>query len=220
MEYPLDRQMLEGAATLLLGLGLGCLYAVLAVLRRRSGRVVSAALDLLFCAVFTGALFACGMGQGRGTLRFFMPPLALGGVTLWDVLFGAATRRATEALLRYAAFVFAILRRPLEILWETAKKFQLFLKNIFSSAKKRFTIIDNNATKRDRRPVRRRQSEETAHETEAFQYIYENRDPGAAGLCRHHPGGREKPHRLRAGRPGRAAGKGGCRAAGKRGAGV
>ena len=123
MEYPLDRQMLEGAATLLLGLGLGCLYAVLGVLRRRSGRVVSAALDLLFCAVFTGSLFAFGMGQGRGTLRFFMPPLALGGIALWDVLFGDATRAAAEALLRAAALLFAILRKPLEILWESAKKF-------------------------------------------------------------------------------------------------
>ena len=46
MENPLDRQMLEGVAAMLLGLALGCLYAVLGVLRRKSGKVAAAALDL------------------------------------------------------------------------------------------------------------------------------------------------------------------------------
>ena len=66
MELSLQRQVVELAATLLLGLTLGGLYTVLAVLRRRAGRLAGAALDLVFCAVFAGAVFAFGMGPGQG----------------------------------------------------------------------------------------------------------------------------------------------------------
>ena len=69
MELSLQRQILEAAATLLLGLALGGVYTVLSVLRRRHGRLAGVLLDLAFCVLFAVSLFALGMGPGQGSLR-------------------------------------------------------------------------------------------------------------------------------------------------------
>jgi len=222
MELSFARQITEAAATLLAGLALGLLYEIFAALRRRSPAPVGWGLDALYCGVFAFSLFLIGMGPGRGTLRLYMPPLALAGAALWEALFGAAVHRRTEKALDAAGRLAARLREKLarcrRFLGRAAKKFEKFRKNIFSSVRKWFTIINNHATDGIRKNIRKRGV--TGREAETIQYFYEDRDPGADRLRRHHAGHREKPHRRGAGGPGRAAGAGGRRAAGKRGAGI
>ena len=113
MENQLQHQILEAAATLLTGFGLGLLYQVLGALRRHCGRPAVAALDVLFCAVFAGALFCLGMGPAGGQLRLYMPLLALGGMAVWGALFGRRTRLLTEKMILLIGKCVDILRIPL-----------------------------------------------------------------------------------------------------------
>ena len=98
MENPNGAQLLLLAATLLTGLALGCVYDFLRVLRARRGSVAGFFADAAFCLLFGFAMIALGMGPAAGTLRLYMPPLALCGTLVWFNLFGK-TERSTKIFM-------------------------------------------------------------------------------------------------------------------------
>lgn len=77
MEQPVYAQAMQAGLALLLGVGLGIVYDALKAARlsaggRRARRALTAAADILFCAVMAFALFSFGLGPGEGSLRAFM----------------------------------------------------------------------------------------------------------------------------------------------------
>ncbi|MBR1659140.1 MAG: spore cortex biosynthesis protein YabQ [Oscillospiraceae bacterium] len=216
MELPLRVQALLLACTLLTGLGLGALYDLLRVLRERLPAAPGLALDALYCFCFGAAMFLLGMGPGRGTLRLYMPPLALAGAGLWFFLFGGAVRnalrRGLDVLGRAAAMAAPPLRRGQEALRRGEKK----LKRVFSFAMKRLIIQVEHCS------LRRRASggEEQRDEAEAFQHLYEDCGGSADRLRGDDAGQRPRTHRLGGGRSGRAGGGGRDAAPGESGASV
>ena len=70
-------QAWQAGLALLLGVGLGIIYDALKAARLASRRgkgrtAITAAADILFCALLTFALFSFGLGPGEGSLRAFM----------------------------------------------------------------------------------------------------------------------------------------------------
>ena len=220
LRLPIALQIVEAASTLLAGLGLGAVYEVLGTLRRHCGRVPGAMLDVCFCLLAAWTVFLLGMGPGDGELRGYMPLLAFAGAAVWVYLFGAATRRAAEYLLRLARRWADFLLRPAQKILLRLKKSGKNLKNIFSRLNKRFTINSNHATVTHCGKKSEQRNGVTAVEAEAFQYIYEDCDFGTAGVRRDQRGQHKRTDRTGGGRSRHASGKGGRSPSGKRRAGV
>ena len=189
MEQPLGTQLLLLAATLLTGLGLGAVYDLLRVLRERGGAVLGLLADGAFCCAFALALFLLGMGPAKGTLRLFMPPLALCGAGVWFCLFGAAARRAFRRSLAAGGRLWGLLASPLV---RARDFFQISCKKVFSFLQKGFTIIKRRKRTAEhprrgpgaepphasRRGRGRARAGGNGHETETGKHFYEDRDPG------------------------------------------
>lgn len=210
MSNPLPVQLLLLAATLLTGLGLGLVYDLLRVIRQCCPAPVGVAADALFCLIFAAALFLLGMGPAGGTLRFYMPPLALGGAGVWFFFFGAAARRLFVRLLRAATFPARKLGAGLRVCGKKMKKG-------FSFLQKRFTIILQEKRAARAAALKRRNAGESTDETETGKYIYKDCDPRADRLRDGHAGEHPAAGHAGRGRPGGAAGAGGRHAPGERG---
>ena len=131
MEIGILTQAAEIAASLALGVCLGFLYEIFR-LPRRLFRKLGFLFDLLFCLLLAFGLFLLGMACGS-TLRFYMPFAAALGSGIYWALFGRWLHPMMEKLESYG--VKALRKQKL-----LAKKMDKILKNIFSSAKKRFRI--------------------------------------------------------------------------------
>ena len=106
MDYPIGRQLMELAAALLWGGGLGLLYDVFRAFRRLLG--LTAFLDLLFCASAALWLFTLGMDVGGGKLTLPMLGTAALGAGLYFAGPGAIVRRGCDWLTES---IRAVLRR-------------------------------------------------------------------------------------------------------------
>ena len=86
MEQPVYTQAWQAGLALLLGVGLGIIYdalkAVRLASRRGKGRTaITAAADILFCALLTFALFSFGLGPGAAGPLCAFARAAAGGST-------------------------------------------------------------------------------------------------------------------------------------------
>lgn len=96
MEYPIVRQLMEVAAALLWGGGLGLLYDLFRMLRRLLG--LTAFFDLLFWMAGGLWLFTLGLGPGSGKLTLPMLCCAAMGAGLYFAGPGTLVRRGCDAL--------------------------------------------------------------------------------------------------------------------------
>ena len=168
MAQPLSMQLTQLAAALLTGCGLGLLYQLLGLLRRRGGRIWAAGCDALFCAAAGIALFLMGMGPGQGTLRLSMMAAAAAGASAYFALasraVGPVMERALSLLHKAARLAAAPICSVYKIFRSAAKN----LKNVFSRLKKRITIKHNKHC----RGAEGRTAEEYADEIQKVKHIY------------------------------------------------
>jgi hypothetical protein len=141
MENPISRQLLQALAAFCLGAAGGIFYDFLRVLRRRRrSRLFTALCDLLFSLVFCCGLFLLGFDLGLGELRLFMAIFAGLGAMAYFYTAGPFVRRAFSLACTGGAKVLSVAAIPAAMGWKLQKKFIFFVKNVFSYAKKRFTI--------------------------------------------------------------------------------
>lgn len=95
------------------GIALGLLYVAVALLRAllSAGRVLTAVLDVLFCAVSGLVVFLCALAVGGGRLRFFQAGLQLLGGWSVTVLLCPVIDRAAQLLRREKNRIFSLFSR-------------------------------------------------------------------------------------------------------------
>ncbi|MGI5936810.1 MAG: spore cortex biosynthesis protein YabQ [Oscillospiraceae bacterium] len=172
MELSITLQLVQACAAILTGTALGVFYDILKTLRLRLHVwPVTAVLDLVFWLVAAFALFALGLGPGRGQLRLFMLICTLGGALLYSVSFSPVIL----AVLGYAAdFIGIILEyvvKPFEWLGKQIKKTKKIYKNLFQKCAKWFRISSNSKRKIPARG-RTHRGEDAGGETKAGRYYY------------------------------------------------
>lgn len=123
MGVAVSQQLFSLTGALLLGLGLGLVYDLLRTLRRRSGAVLGALLDLLFWLLATLALFLWSLWTGAGVVRFYIVLALMAGTWLWFQTFSPAFLRLSGRLADVCARVAHILFSPVRAVGERAKKF-------------------------------------------------------------------------------------------------
>lgn len=137
-------QAMQAGLALLLGVGLGIVYDALKAVRlgarrSRAGKMLTAAADILFCAVMAFALFSFGLGPGEGSLRAFMLCCAGCGWGLYALTL-------SPFALRFFSFVVKWLckaAQPGLRCLSKLQKIKFFQKNIFPKIRTRFTMMKN-----------------------------------------------------------------------------
>ena len=123
------RQALELLKALLLGTGLGLGYDLLRPPRRRSGRVLGAALDGLFALAAGAAVFLEAMAAESGTLGLWQLAAALLGFLLY--------------LYALSPLVLPLLDGGYRMMLKTIRLFKKIEKNLRKCAKKSFQTRKN-----------------------------------------------------------------------------
>lgn len=144
MEQPVYAQAVQAGLALLLGVGLGIVYDALKVVRlsvggRRTRRALTAAADILFCAVMAFALFSFGLGPGEGSLRAFMLCCAGCGWGLYALTLSPFAMRFFSFVVKWLCKAAQPGLRCLSKL----QKIKFFQKNIFPKIRTRFTMMKN-----------------------------------------------------------------------------
>jgi spore cortex biosynthesis protein YabQ len=128
MAVSVSEQLMQAAAALLVGGGLGLLYDVFRALRRRLRLAVLT--DLLFWVCAAAALFTLGLA-GPGSARLFELACAGLGAALYFSLLSAAVLTGLDFLLGLLGRALRFLLRPLARLPGFLGKSKNFFKNIF-----------------------------------------------------------------------------------------
>ena len=144
MEMPVYAQAVQAGLALLLGVGLGIIYDAFKALRLSAGsgkarRALTAAADVLFCAVMAFALFSFGLGPGEGSLRAFMLCCAGCGWGLYALTLSPLALRFFSFVVKWLCNAAAPGLRCLSKL----QKNKFFQKNIFPKFRTRFTMMKN-----------------------------------------------------------------------------
>ena len=169
MEKTLASQLAEAAAVLLCGMGLGFVYQVLSCVRARRGRLASVICDVSFCLLAAASLFLMGMGPGGGELRLYMPAAAAGGAAMYFLLFGSAARPMLGRGLDTLEKILAAAAPPLGYIRKILASGLKNLKNIFSRARKRFTITLSKKTPQQKAAE---YAEDSENEAQKSKYLY------------------------------------------------
>ena len=138
MELPVLFQAEQFAQAVLLGGLLGLVYDLLRAPRKLLPKLAGI-LDALFLLALLLSLLFFALYAGQGQFRlFFFPGILLGAAGYFLVLSPVILRALTGLLRCFGQFLHTILQ-PVRF---CAKKFSVFLKNLFARSKKWGTIID------------------------------------------------------------------------------
>ena len=134
MELYVSRQLLQLACSAAVGLGIGLVYDLFRILRRRLK--ADAIFDALFWMCCLAALFTLGMDMGGGALHIFMLAFAALGVAAYMLLMSAAVMAVLDRIAR-------IISRALRPLKKLEKFFSKVVKKFFSNFRDWFTMVKN-----------------------------------------------------------------------------
>lgn len=138
MEQPIYQQLIQVAASLLTGCGLGIVYDVLRGVRRAARRgVLTVVLDAVYWILAGLTLFYLGMDWGAGELRLFMLAMALAGAALY---FATISKMVLE-IMRQITIGF---KRILIISVKPASFFRKGLKKMKKVSKTPFKKVKND----------------------------------------------------------------------------
>ena len=169
MEMPIASQLVQSAVSVLLGAALGLYYDVLRLPRLLSGAFLSAVMDLLFWLGTFFCLFCLGLGAGEGQLRLFMFLASGLGFALWEAVPGAFIRTgetAAAAFLKQSAQKRAARRISGHTYF---KKVLKFLKNLFPSPARWFTIREHEGIPAQARIGTRRNTDTAANRGDSHE---------------------------------------------------
>lgn len=133
MEIELERQALALLLALALGILTGLIYDFLRPLRRRLGRRVGAALDVLFCLIAGAALFSYAMSAQNGRLGLWELSAILLGFLIY-------MHTVSEPILRFFSAVLDVICRLLAKLKKILKKTAVSAKLVFQKMRECFII--------------------------------------------------------------------------------
>ncbi len=122
METSLSAQALALLLALGLGVGLGLLYDLLRPPRRRGGRVLAAALDLLFGLAAGAAVFLYAMSAGSGRMGLWELTAALLGFLFYLHALSPAVLPLLELPCRVMDGIMRLFKKNKEKLLDSAKK--------------------------------------------------------------------------------------------------
>lgn len=204
MEISIPHQLLEAAASLLLGVAAGFLYDFFRVIRRRLKlKIVTFLMDTLFWLICGTALFLMGLSLGGGEVRIFMMLLGILGAAVYFSTLSRLTVTLCEKLADFLYFVLICLLKPFVWAKILVKKIIDFAKKVFQYYRKWGKIKYHrlSVTSGRNKPAEKRK-EQTEIEAQKGRYFYENHHSGSAGVrggVPHHAAGKNR------GRKGRAA---------------
>ena len=135
METQISQQVWQLVCSLLTGAGLGLVYDILRVFRRRLK--TNAVFDLLFWLIALFALFTLGMDAGEGALHIHMLLFTACGFAAYILLFSTFMLKA----LNKAADCVETVLKPLKIL---DIFLILFAKNLFKSTRDWFIMVKSS----------------------------------------------------------------------------
>ena len=176
------------AASVLAGGAAGVLYDLCRSLRRRiSSGLFHALCDGLFVLVCGCGLLLLALALGHGEERAFVFLGALGGFGLYMWALSPAILPIFGLFSAVLIRILGFLSLPLNIIHGFWKKYQIFVKKLFSILKDWYKIRGNNGD---------RLAEDTTaavggeyYEAKAHRYLYENHYHSASDLRRDHAGG-------------------------------
>lgn len=164
MEKTIISQLLEAAGALGAGAVLGIIYDFLRCLRREfSSTVLAAVCDTAFAFAAAALLFTYGIASPSGGLTLYIASLSFAGAVLYFAAAGKYVRRVFAPLFRILRKILAFAANLWAKVAGMLKKIKENIKNIFSRAKKRFTIIGKSVSCEnpvEKRKGRRREIQE------------------------------------------------------------
>jgi spore cortex biosynthesis protein YabQ len=178
MEVSLHGQLLEFAAALLMGAGMGFVYDCMRIVRGRVPlRIVTAMLDLLFWLTCAAMAFWFAMTFGSGELREFSL-LAMGlGIVAYFLLLSVFVRAVGFAVVDGATELIRVLTLPFVFV---AKKIHKVLTKLFPFIQ-RWHILREERKNGD--------TERRKHETKEKTLAGQAGDFGVCGVVSPHSGG-------------------------------
>ena len=141
MEKSVISQLLEAGGALGVGAVLGIVYDFLRCARNEfAGCAFHLLCDFFFAVGASAALFAYGMHSPSGCLTLYIAALAAAGAMLYFAVAGRTARHLFSLFLRFLSRILRFTNKKLIKVFIMLKKIKKILKNIFSRAKKWFTI--------------------------------------------------------------------------------
>jgi hypothetical protein len=131
MGVEVSQQVFSLTGALLLGLGLGMVYDLLRLSRRRHP-ATELLLDLLFWLLATVSLFLWSLWTGKGVVRIYIALAMAGGGWLWFATFSPRFLELGRQMIEKCAHTAYKLAAPIRALGALWKKFLNFCKKNFS----------------------------------------------------------------------------------------
>ncbi|MBR4953216.1 MAG: spore cortex biosynthesis protein YabQ [Oscillospiraceae bacterium] len=133
--------MMEAIGALGMGVLLGVFYDFLRCARREfSSCLFSTVCDVLYAIWTAAALFIYGLNSPSGSLTLYIAVLSLSGAMLYFATLGKYMRRLFAPVMHVLRQILRKVKKMLMKAFAVRKKIQKSVKNIFSRAKKWFTI--------------------------------------------------------------------------------
>jgi spore cortex biosynthesis protein YabQ len=211
MEISVAGQAAALTGAVALGLGVGALYDLLRLLRRRlGGRVLGPVLDLLFWAAVTAALFLYVIAATGGQVRLYILLALFGGAVLYFLTLSPWVLSLGELLADALAAAVRLICLPALLLRRGAKKIKKTLKNVFHYWRKWVKIeAAIEGMEGAARSGHARRKEGRSHARSKSGIVDQNFDPGTVDRGGYFSAGAQQPNGASAGAEGSADPSGG-----------
>lgn len=180
MGFTIGQQVLSLGSALLLGVAVGFLYDSLRVLRGRLP-LLGGALDLLFWAAVTCALFCHALIREGGVVRIYMVAGVFGGAWCYFRLLSPPVFTLVSCLADGVAALLRLVTLPVRLTARLCKKIGAAAKKSFHYRRKWYRInllmreMDDSSQQKGRR------GGNTAYEDKTSQFVDQDRGFGPAG---------------------------------------
>lgn len=131
MENYISEQLILFLRSALLGAVCGVVFDLLRAVRLRRGGLITHLLDVVYVVSVLLALFLFALRQGQGEMRLYMLLAIFLGIVLYFLLFAGFLRPIWSFWGEVLASVLALLWKPLALLLQLKKFFQIYIKKLF-----------------------------------------------------------------------------------------
>lgn len=129
MELYVSRQLLQLLCSASVGMGIGLVYDLFRILRRRLK--ADALFDILFWLCCLAALFTLGMDMGGGALHIFMLAFAALGFSAYMLTLSTPVMDVLDKIASIISLALSPLKKLKKFFAKVVKKFFLYLRDRF-----------------------------------------------------------------------------------------